>query len=177
MFLGEGNTIKNSMMEITDREILAITIRIERQGAAFYKTLAEEITDAKGRDFLLCMAKEESQHEKNFEKMLRDKGSAIYGWEKEKTLRDLIETQFQTDIFPSLDEIFKQLPKFEGIQKAFEFAIEAEKVSAEFYSLLGELCDNFEAKTFLLQLEKTERDHLLQVEALKKQCEKESRKK
>ncbi|OGW14464.1 MAG: hypothetical protein A3K09_03665 [Nitrospinae bacterium RIFCSPLOWO2_12_FULL_47_7] len=167
------NQIKN-ITELTDREIFGLAIRIERQGALFYTALAEHIVDPENRDFILGMAREEGHHVKNIEKMLRNKGSAKYGWENEKSILDLIEKQFNTDIFPSLDEIFKQLPRFEGIEKAFNFAIESEKVSAEFYSLLGEYCDNFEAKILLLTLEKTERDHLKQVELLKKQCLEES---
>ena len=159
-------------MEITDAEILGITIRIEQQGAIFYKQLAEHIVDTNARDFFLCMSKEESLHENQFKRMLQNKGSTLYGWEKQKAIQDLIEKQFKTDIFPQIEEIFDQLPKFEGIQKAVDFAIEAEKVSAEFYSLLGEFCNNFETKTLLLSMEKNERDHLVQVEALKKQFSK-----
>ncbi len=40
-------------------------------------------------------------------------------------------------------------------------------VSAEFYSLLGDFCDNLEAKTALLLLERAERDHVKEVLAIK----------
>lgn len=164
-------------MKITDKEILEISLKIERDGGEFYNKLAEHVADPKIQEFLLHLAKDEAQHEKQFKKMLREKGSSLHGWEKNKAIHKLIESQFQTDIFPKVDEIFDQLPNFQGIQKAIDFAIEAEKTSAEFYSLLGEFCDDIEAKTLLVMMEKAERDHLTQVLALKKQYLDESRKK
>lgn len=165
-FLKRGNDY--SIMQITDLDILQITIRIERQGADFYKDLAMHVTDANTKEFLLCMSKEESMHENQFKKMLQNKGDNLYGWEKQKRIKDLIEKEFQTDIFPKVEEIFGQFPKSQGFQKAVDLAIEAEKVSGEFYSLLGEFCNNFETKTLLLSMERNERDHLVQIEALKK---------
>lgn len=164
-------------MKITDKEILEISLKIEREGGEFYNKLAEHVADPKIQEFLLHLARDEAQHEKQFKKMLREKGNSLHGWEKNKAIHKLIESQFQTDIFPKVDEIFDQLPNFQGIQKAIDFAIEAEKTSAEFYSLLGEFCDDIEAKTLLVMMEKAERDHLTQVLALKKQYLDESRKK
>ncbi len=164
------NHLNENIVEITDSEILGIVIRIERQGSNFYREFAQHVTDPTVKEFLVCMAKEESQHEKQFEAMLSNKGKAVYGWEKEQAVIDLIEKEFQTDIFPNIDELFAQLPELESFEKAVDLAIESEKVSAEFYSLLGDYCNNFEAKTLLVSMEKAERDHLLHVEALKKQC-------
>ncbi|MBI5187140.1 MAG: ferritin family protein [Nitrospinae bacterium] len=164
-------------MKITDTGILEISLKIEREGGEFYNKLAEHVADPKIKEFLLHLAKDEAQHEKQFKKMLREKGSSLYGWEKKKAIHKLIESQFQTDIFPKVNEIFARLPNFQGIQKAIDFAIEAERTSAEFYSLLGEFCDNIKAKTLLVMMEKAERDHLTQVLALKKQYLHDSRKK
>lgn len=169
------NHQNENIVEITDAEILGIVIRIEQQGANFYRELAKHVTDPTVKEFLVCMAKEESQHEKQFEIMLSNKGPSTYGWEKEQAVHNLIEKEFQTDIFPNVDELFARLPEYESFEKAVDFAIESEKVSAEFYSLLGEYCNNFEAKTLLVSMEKAERDHLLYVEALKKQCMKKQK--
>jgi len=56
----------------------------------------------------------------------------------------------------------------EGIEKALEFALEAEKVSAEFYGLLGEACEDIDIKTQLIKLELAESEHLKKVEFLAK---------
>jgi len=154
-------------MEISNQELLEISLKIERDGRIFYEELSKFIEDSTIKEFILVMAREEVQHEKQFKKMLEDKGGSAYGWENQSELRQLIDNRFQTDIFPNLDEIFQQLPKFQGIQKALEFAIETEKVSSEFYGLLRETCRDYEVKTLLILLEKAEHEHLQRVQALK----------
>jgi rubrerythrin len=153
--------------ETTNEEILEISLKIEQEGARFYHELAKHISDSKVNKFLIHMAKEEGEHEKRFKDLLSEKGDKPYGWEKDEKFRHLVDNIFQTDIFPKLKEVFSQLPEFEGFQKAIDFAIESEKISAEFYSLLGQNCINFEAKTALLLLEKEELEHLNYVQSLK----------
>jgi len=153
--------------EITNPEVLEISLKIEQEGARFYNELARQISDPKVNNFLIHMAKEEGDHEKQFKKILDEKGGKPYGWEKNPEFRHLVDDIFQTDIFPNLEEVFNLLPKFEALQKAIDFAIEAEMVSAEFYSLLGQNCENFEAKTALILLEKEELQHLQYVKSLK----------
>lgn len=153
--------------EITNQEILEISLKIEREGARFYHELAKHISDTQINNFLIHMAKEEGDHEKQFKKVLAEKGGKPYGWEKNEEFRHLVDDIFQTDIFPKLEEVFNLLPKFEALQKAIDFAIEAERVSAEFYSLLGQNCENAEAKTALILLEKEELQHLNYVQSLK----------
>ena len=161
-------------MDISNKELLAISLKIEREGKLFYQELAKRVKDSKVQEFFQVMSKEEAQHEIQFKKMLEEKGSQSYGWENKKELRDLIDGKFQTDIFPRLDEALINLPQYEGIQKALEFAVEAEKVAAEFYSLMGQDCSNIETKTLLVLLEKAEHDHLLRVESLKEHFLKKS---
>ena len=153
--------------EITEKEVLEISLKLEREGAKFYFELAQRISDQVTKDFLLLMAKEEGQHEKKFKELFAKTGSQPFGWEKKKEIRKLINTQFQTDIFPDLNEIFHQANEMEAILKSLDFAMEAESVSAEFYSLLGESCNVIETKTFLLLLEKEELDHLKHIQSLK----------
>ena len=112
------------------------------------------------------MAEEEAAHEIHFKKILENE--VDFGWDKDEELKQLIEKNFQTDIFPPLEETLNQLPRFEGIEKAFNFAIEAENVSVEFYRLLGNACNDFDSKTNILLLEKAEREHCKVVETLKK---------
>ena len=119
------------------------------------------------------MHKEEIQHEKLFKVMLGKKGDQLYGWEDKNELQEFIDEYFKNDIFPPLEDTIQDDPRFEDLQKAVDFAIEAEMVSAEFYSLLGEYCDNLEAKTALLFLEKAERDHIKEVLAIKDKLHKQ----
>lgn len=156
-------------MEISNKEILEISLKIERDGQNFYKEIARFVTDPKVKEFLQFMSKEEALHEKQFIKLLEIKGEKPYGWEKAQEIRKYIDEEFQTDIFPNPGEIFKKGPELQGIQEALNFAIEAEKTSAEFYALLGEYCNDMEAKTDLVLLEKAEKEHLRRVKALKEE--------
>jgi len=157
----------NDQKLITDREILELSLKMEREGQIFYAGLSRHIEDPTAKAFILQMHKEEVQHEKLFKIMLEKKGDQLYGWEDKKELQDFISENFKTDVFPPLEEIIREDSKFESIQKAVDFAIEAEMVSAEFYSLLGDFCENLEAKTALLILEKAEREHIKEVLAIK----------
>jgi rubrerythrin len=152
---------------ITSNEILELSLKMEREGQAFYKGLSQYIQDPLIKTFLQKMHTEEIQHEKLFRIMLEEKGEKNYGWEDKKQLHDFINEHFKTDIFPPLDDIIQEDSKFESLQKAVDFAVEAEMVAAEFYSLLGEFCEDLEAKTSILLLEQAENEHVKQVLTIK----------
>ncbi len=114
------------------------------------------------------MDKEEAIHEEQFKKILDEKNDRAYGWENQQNLRELLDNKFKTDIFPPIKKIMDQAPKLQGVGQALDFAVEAEKVSAEFYSLLGDACDEIDIKTQLVQLEKAEKEHLDRVKSLAK---------
>lgn len=152
---------------ITDNEILELSLKMEREGQAFYEGLSQYVQDPDLKAFVQQMHKEEIQHEKLFKAMLGKKGDQLYGWEDKKELHDFIDENFKTDIFPPLSDVIQDGSKFDNLQNAVDFAIEAEMVTAEFYSLLGDFCDNLEAKTALLLLEKAEKDHIKEVLAIK----------
>ena len=153
-------------MVVTNSELLELSIKIEREGQRFYNQLIEHVDDLKVKEFLKLMVKEEAAHEIHFKKMLETESDC--GWENDEDLKKLIEEKFQTDIFPPLEETLNQLPRFEGLEKAFDFAIEAENVAVEFYRILGKACNDFELKTNMLLLEKAELEHCKVVETLKK---------
>jgi rubrerythrin len=159
---------------ISDRDVLQLSLRIEQQGQTFYEKLAEIIPNPVVREFIEQMQKEEAQHEKVFRNMLETKGDSLYGWENKKDLQEFINAHLQADIFPSLEEVLKDDSRFESLQKAVDFALEAEMISAEFYSMLGEYCDNLEAKTSLTLLEQAENEHLKQVLYIKQKLLKNS---
>ena len=152
---------------ITANEILELSLKMEREGQTFYGALSQLTQDPTVKTFLQKMHTEEIQHEKIFRLMLERKGEKQYGWEDQKELHDFINEHFKTDIFPPLDDIIQENSKFESLQKAVDFAVEAEKVAAEFYSLLGEYCEDLEAKTSILLLEQAENEHVKQVLAIK----------
>jgi len=154
---------------ITTSELLELSIKIEREGQRFYNELAGYVKDPIVKEFLIHMAKEEATHESQFKKLIEEIDNSEWGGDE--NLKKLVAEKFQTDIFPKIDEVLDRLPKFKDLERAFDFAIESEKVSAEFYRILGNACKDIELKTKLLQLEKAELDHCDKVEYLKKRVQ------
>jgi len=158
---------QTTTMDITNQELLDLSTRIERQGLEFYTELAKFITDPEVKEVLNVLAKEETMHECQFTKLLDLKGDRSFGWEESDPLRKIINTHYETDIFPKVEDFFKHVPQLEGIRKAFDYAMEVEKTSAEFYGLLQKTCTDLETKTLLVLLEKAEREHIVRVKTLR----------
>ena len=154
-------------MNITNQELLGISLKIERDGKRFYSELAEKVSDPKVSEFFQIMAKEEALHENQFKNLIESKNIDRYGWESDIMLRKFIDKEFKTDIFPSTKEVMAQLPKTEGIEKALELAMNAERIVGEFFRLLHNSCDDIEIKTLLTILEKSEYEHLERVKSFK----------
>ena len=157
----------NHSMDITNQELLEISLKIEREGKRFYSELAKMALDPKVKGFFLLMSKEEALHEKQFKRLIELKRDKSYGWENDSSLREFIDREFQTDIFPPIKEFSDQLPSIGGIKKALEFAMDAERIVGEFFHLLHNSCDDIEIKTLLTVLEKAEYEHLERVKIFK----------
>ena len=154
-------------MDITNQELLEISLKIESDGKKFYSELSEMVADPKVRDFFKLMAREEALHEKQFKRLIELKGFDLIGWENNPSLREFIDREFQTDIFPPAKEVISQLPKIGGIQKALELAMDAERIVGEFFRLMHDSCDDIEIKTILTVLEKSECEHLERVKSFR----------
>ena len=153
-------------MIVSNQELLEASIQVERAGKAFYAELSKHVKDPTAREFLKVMAQEEALHEEQFKEILAEKGDEPYGWENEEKIRTLIDNQFKTDIFPSIEGIMSHVSEMEGIKKALDFATEAEKTSLEFYGLLREACEDIVIKVQLVKLEQAEIEHLKKIEFL-----------
>jgi len=154
-------------VNITNQELLGISLKIERDGKRFYSELAENITDKKVSEFFRLMAQEEALHENQFKQIIESNDIIRYGWEEDLTLRNFIDKEFKTDIFPPTKEVLNQLKKIGGINKALDLAMDAERIVGEFFRLLHNSCDDIEIKTLLTILEKAEREHLERVRSFK----------
>ena len=154
-------------MNITNKELLGISLKIERDGKRFYSELAENITDKKVSEFFRLMAQEEALHENQFKQIIEPNDIIRYGWEEDLTLRNFIDKEFKTDIFPPTKEVLNQLKKIGGINKALDLAMDAERIVGEFFRLLHNSCDDIEIKTLLTILEKAEHEHLERIKSFK----------
>lgn len=146
-------------VEITNKELFEISIKIEQAGQVFYNELVEYISDPMVKDFLLLMARDEADHENLFKKIFGETRGKKFGWENDPALRDLIDKRFRSEIFPKIKTIMEQLPEFDGIKKALEFALQAEELAVEFYGTLRKDCADFETKCLMIGLESEEKAH------------------
>ena len=153
---------------ITSTKVMEISLMKEGDEKIFYTALAEQVTDPEVQEFLSLMASETTHHEASIKKMFGGNGDEADFWEGEYTISDFVKTHFQTDIFPTGDDISKMAPKFKGVQEVLDFALEVEKVAAEFYKLLGEHCKRSSTKTALILLEKIELEHVEKIKSFKK---------
>lgn len=161
-------------MEIKNRELLEIFVEMEQEGQAFYKELANHISDPVVKEFILFMCAEEAGHEDRFKKILEKKGGRKYGWEDNLALRELIDKHIKEGLFPKLDGILERLPKLEGILKALDYALKAEKRAVEFYESLRKSCDDLETEIILIEMESEEKSHRDYIQNLIQDLKKES---
>ena len=160
-------------MKVSNKELLDISIKIEREAQAFYEELASYISEPMISNYLLLMAKDEAHHEKQFESILGEKGGQKYGWENSSALRELIDKHLKPGLFPPLGGLLGNLSKFEGVQKALTIALRCEEIAVEFYRTLRDCCEDFETKALLIPLESEEKHHYNFIQTLIKHLEKQ----
>lgn len=161
-------------MKVSNKELLEISTNIERESQAFYEELASYISEPMISNYLLLMAKDEAHHEKQFESILEEKEGKKYGWEDSSTLRELIDKHLKPGLFPPLEEMLENLPRFEGVHKALTISLRCEEIAVEFYRTLRDCCEDFETKTLLIPLESEEKHHCDFIQTLIKCWEKPS---
>lgn len=116
--------------DFTADDIFEMAVQMERNGAKFYRTAAENVSEASGKELLLGLAAMEDEHEKTFAQLRADltskeKSTTVFDPEGESTLylRALADTRvfFEKEIdVTSMEDILKS-------------AITAEKDSIVFY--------------------------------------------
>ena len=126
-------------MIVSNQELLEASTQIERAGKAFYAELSKYVKDPTAREFLKVMAQEEALHEEQFKELLADSGDKEFGWEGEQKLRDLIDDQFTTDIFPPVDEIMSHVSEMEGIEKLWPLHSRRRRCQQSFMDYLEKL--------------------------------------
>jgi rubrerythrin len=138
-------------------EVFEIAEQIERNGAKFYRSIAEKINDINKKQLLTNLAKMEDEHEQTF-KTLRSKLSTNEKiqttfdpeGESERYLRALADTRvfYEKDVIPtSLEDILK-------------FAITIEKDSIVFYLGMKDIVPDHLGKQKLDDIIKEEMSHV-----------------
>ena len=138
-------------------DIYAMAEQLERNGAKFYRTAAESVSNASNEKLLLELAEMEDQHEKTFQAMraeltTREKEATVFDPDGEAVLylRALADTRVffekQIDV-TSMKEILKS-------------AIEAEKDSIVFYLGMKDAVPQGSGKGRLDDIIKEEMGHI-----------------
>ena len=117
-------------------EILLMAEKIEQNGAKFYRTCAEGVSDLNARQLLVNLASMEEKHEKTFQSMR----SRLSDSEKQPTAFDPEnETLMYLKALADTRVFFKKTVDTSSLQEILKDAIHAEKDSIVFYLGMKEM--------------------------------------
>lgn len=160
-------------MLFSGSELVNIAIGIERNGVAYYETLAELTKDAALKDAYNYLANMERKHIETFQKMLDSVGkyqptyAGETGEEYELYLRALIDSV----VFPD-DKVAKEMAnKASSEAEALRVGIIAEKDSILFYSEMRNLVRESD-RHIIDAIVGEEKAHLRQLSQLKAKLQK-----
>ena len=155
-------------------EIVNIAIGIERNGAAYYGSLAESATDASLKDTYNYLANMEQEHLQTFQKMLDSLGKyqPTYAGEDEEEYQLYLKALVDSSVFTD-DEVARQMAqKASGPAEAMQIALGVEKDSIIFYSEMRDLVPERDRPT-IDKIINEERSHVRLLSSLKKQFAKD----
>ncbi|MFH1673669.1 MAG: ferritin family protein [Pseudomonadota bacterium] len=148
-------------------EIFEMAEQIERNGAKFYRRMAEDISDISIRQLFLDLAAMEDEHEKTFASMRKDlsdqdrkptvfdpEGEAALYLRALANLRVFDEEGKEDFVLP------EDLPEEEKTKKIFRVAIGLEKDSIAFYLGMKELVPERLGKKKIGDIIKEEMGHI-----------------
>lgn len=138
-------------------DVFEMAEQMERNGAKFYRTAAENTADTANREFLLELASMEDQHEKTFKAMrtelsAKEKASTVFDPEGEAAL--YLRALADTRVF------FEKEIDVTSLKKILKSAIEAEKDSIVFYLGMKEAVPEKFGKGRLDEIIKEEMGHV-----------------
>ena len=151
---------------VSGSELAKIAIGIERNGAAFYDSLAESTGDEKARDMYGELADKERMHIKIFEDMssqLADyQPPEIYTEDYDLYMKALVDSS----VFSNDQEAREMAQKVTSDSEALQIGINAEKDSILFYSEMRELVRQSDRDVINYIIDE-ERSHLKRLSDLK----------
>jgi len=151
--------------EFSADDIFNIAIKIEQNGAEFYRNAAEKIDDQENRKFLLDLADMEKSHEKTFvnmQKELKDREKKLTTFDPEDENILYLKALADLRVFSGKEEPAND---FKSILRA---AIHAEKDSIVFYLGIKEMVPETSGRSKIDGIIKEEMSHIrLLMEQLK----------
>lgn len=158
------------MAIFTSSELIEVALGIERNGVAYYSSLAESATDASLKDTYNHLADMEREHIKIFQNMLDLAGkyqppyAGEAAEEYEQYLKALIDSTVFTD-----DKVARQMAqKAASPAEAIQLALGAEKDSILFYSEMRDLVPK-QDRPSIDKIINEEKSHIRQLSSLKRE--------
>lgn len=151
----------------TAKEMVSLSIDIEKSGTAFYTAAAEKAKNKKSQELFQFLTKEEVKHEKMFEdlgKHLDDQASSSEEMASTEEYKQYLQAVVDSAIF-NKDDMDKGILKNEKAVK--DYALGREKSSVLFYSDLKKLVPE-KAKKTVDRIIAEERTHIVKLLALTK---------
>jgi rubrerythrin len=148
-------------------ELLEVAIGIERNGMAFYQTLADKTGRREVKDIYKYLAGEEKKHLNTFQGISDSLGQAkppeIYTEEYMLYLKSLVDSAVFSNVAEAQQKAEKTLSEIEAI----DTGIQAEKDSILFYTELQDLVRKQDRKV-ILNILVEEKKHLRQLSELRR---------
>ena len=152
-------------------ELLEIALGIERNGAAFYKALADKAQNKDAKAIYDYLANEEKKHLNTFQGMLNTVGSykppEDYAAEYMLYLKSLVDSS----VFSNITEARQKAEKSSGETEALDTGVQAEKDSVLFYTEMLNFVRQPDQK-IVLNIIDEEKAHIRQLSQLKQRLQK-----
>ncbi len=150
-------------------EVFEMAIRIESNGAAFYRKAAALQSDIKNKKFLEGIAKMEDQHEKIFTKMRKDltekeKGATVFDPYDE--VSQYLAAMADTMGGEGSPSVADSLTGNETLEEILRIAVGLEKDSILFYLGLKDLIPPQSGQNRIDKIIREERKHVVQLSSL-----------
>lgn len=145
--------------ESSHRDLLLLSIKLEKGSIEFYTSAVEKVSEGPGRDLFATLVSVEQRHmRKVYERAVMSLGrGALPPWEKLKTdlKADYMEGGIQ--VAPALALLPENL---EDELEALEIAVEREYRSFDFYQRASVFVSDYDTRNFLHKLATEERWHV-----------------
>ena len=143
--------------DFTANDVFEMAEQLERNGAKFYRTAAENVSDPKSKELLIELAAMEDEHEKTFASLRADLSEA----EKTTTVFD---PEHESDLYlralADTRVFFKKKIDISSMTEILKAAIVAEKDSIVFYLGLKDFVPDQLGKDRLDKIIKEEMGHI-----------------
>jgi len=153
------------MTQFNAGEVFEMAVKMERNGAAFYRRAADTIKDAKHKKLLLSLADMEVDHEKTFTGLRQELGADSPDYfdpsgEAAAYLRSIVDTEV----------FFKRTIDLSSMKAILQEAIMAEKDSIVFYLGIKAMVPDEAGKKKIEVIIKEEMGHIRLLSELLKDC-------